>query len=97
MDGRGPGREAGDVDHDGHQSTSPWARIARARPGPAGSNVFSGATGSILRTFTSTTAGEQLGFDALGIGDVNRDGEPDLLLSAASGASVYLVAGNRSG
>ena len=25
----------------------------------------------------------------------NRDGEPDLLLSAASGASVYLVAGNR--
>ena len=33
--------------------------------------------------------------DAVAMGDTSRDGEPDHLLSAASGASVYLVAGNR--
>ena len=56
-----------------------------ARPTGAGRvNVFSGATGRVLRTITSTTAGENLGFDAVGVGDTNRDGEPDLLLSAAS-------------
>jgi hypothetical protein len=66
----------------------------RAGPADAGRvDLFSGATGRILRTFTSTTAGEQFGFDALGIGDVNRDGEPDLLLSAAEGDALYLVAG----
>ena len=39
--------------------------------------------------------GEQLGFDAVGVGDTNRDGRPDLLLSAAEGDAVYLVAGER--
>ena len=76
-------------------STSPSATTRRARRGRGRVNVFSGATGRVLRTITSTTAGENLGFDAVGVGDVNRDGEPDLLLSAASGDSVYLVAGNR--
>jgi hypothetical protein len=42
---------------------------------------------------TSTTPGEQLGFDALGIADVNGDRRPDLLLSAAEGDTLYLVAG----
>src|SRR3954471_5711218 len=93
-DGRGPGREAGDVDHDGHVDLV----VGDYTHGPtlAGRvNVFSGATGKILRTITSTTDGENLGFDAEGLGDVNRDGEPDLLLSAAEGDTVYLVAGRR--
>jgi hypothetical protein len=47
----------------------------------------------VLRTITSTTAGEQLGFDAVGVGDVSHDRKPDLLLSAAEGDAVYLVAG----
>jgi len=91
-DGRGPGREAGDVDHDGRIDLAVGAYTS----GPTGAgrvDIFSGATGRALRTFTSTTAGEQLGFDAVGLGDVNRDGEPDLLLSAAEGDTVYLVAG----
>jgi len=93
-DGRGPGREAGDVDRDGRIDLAVGDYTAGAT-GAGRVNVFSGATGRVLRTITSTTAGENLGFDAVGVGDTNRDGEPDLLLSAASGASVYLVAGNR--
>jgi hypothetical protein len=56
-------------------------------------DVHSGRTGRVLRTITSTTAGENLGFDAVGVGDVDRDHRPDLLLSAASGSTVYLIAG----
>ena len=65
-----------------------------AGPDSAGRvDVRSGRTGGVLRTITSTTAGENLGFDAVGVGDVDRDGRIDLLLSAAEGDAVYLVAG----
>ncbi|MEN8145152.1 MAG: FG-GAP-like repeat-containing protein [Gemmatimonadota bacterium] len=43
--------------------------------------LHSGADGTLLRTFTSTTANENLGFDAIGIGDVDADGIPDYVLS----------------
>ena len=55
--------------------------------------IFSGRDGSQLRSITSLTPNEQLGFDAVGIGDVNRDGRPDLLATAANGETVYVVAG----
>jgi len=38
---------------------------------------------------------ENLGFDAVGIGDVDDDGTPDALVSAATGDHVYIVAGSR--
>jgi hypothetical protein len=89
-EGRGPGREAGDVDRDGRTDLAVGDYTAGATQ--AGRVlIFSGATGAPLRTYTSTTAGENLGFDAVGIGDTNRDGKPDLLLSAATGSTVYLV------
>lgn len=46
-----------------------------------------------MRSITSTTAGQNFGFDAVGIGDVNGDGVPDLLASAATGEVVYVIAG----
>jgi hypothetical protein len=94
-DGRGPGREAGDVDHDGRTDLAVGDYTAGGPTQPGRVTIFSGATGGPLRTITSTTDFENLGFDAQGIGDVNRDGEPDLLLSAAEGDTVYLVAGTR--
>jgi hypothetical protein len=91
-DGTGPGREAGDVDGDRRIDLAVGSYTAG--PTDAGRvDVRSGRTGRVLRTITSTTAGENLGFDAVGVGDVNRDRRIDLLLSAAEGDTVYLVAG----
>lgn len=93
-EGFGPGREAGDVDGDGVQdlaigqyTSSDGARMAGKL------TLFSGETGEILRTVTSTTAGENLGFDAVGLGDVNGDGSPDIIVSAATGRTVYVISG----
>jgi hypothetical protein len=93
-DGTGPGREAGDVDHDGRVDLAVGSYTASDVAAGAGRvDVHSGRTGRVLRTITSTTAGENLGFDTVGLGDVNRDGEPDLLVSAATGSTVYLIDG----
>lgn len=90
-DGRGPGREAGDVNRDGRVDLAVGDYTAGGATQAGRVTIFSGATGAPIRTYTSTTPGEQLGFDAVGIGDTNRDGKPDILLSAANGSTVYLV------
>jgi hypothetical protein len=91
-EGAGPGRGAGDVDDDGRVDVI--VGFFTAGPTMAGKvEIFSGRDGSLLRSFTSTTAGENLGFDAVGMGDVNGDDVPDALLAAATGDHVYLVAG----
>ncbi len=43
--------------------------------------VYSGATGALLRSMTSTIANETLGYDAVQLGDVDSDGLADYLLS----------------
>ena len=93
-EGLGPGRSAGDVNGDavpdiivGNYTSSDGA------PGAGKVQIFSGATGGRLRTITSTTPNENLGFDAVGIGDTNGNGTPDFLISAASLDTVYIVDG----
>lgn len=92
--GLGPGREAGDVNHDGRPDLAIGSYSSSAGAANAGKiDVFSGRDGSRLRSITSLTANEQLGFDAVGIGDVDRDRRPDLLATAANGETVYVIAG----
>jgi len=93
-DGLGPGRGAGDVDHDHVNDISVGSYTNSDGGSGAGKiQIFSGRSGRRLRTITSTTEGENLGFDAVGIGDVDRDHRPDLLASAAEGDTLYVIAG----
>ena len=90
----GPGREAGDVDGDGVQDVIIGQYTSSIGARSAGkATIFSGRTGNVIRTMTSTTRGENFGFDAVGIGDVNGDGTGDYVVSSASGESVYVIAG----
>ena len=95
-EGLGPGREAGDVDGDGLGDLAIGSYTSSDGAPQAGKvEIFSGVDGSLVRRITSTTAFENLGFDTVGVGDLNDDGVPDLLISAASGDRVYVVAGAR--
>jgi uncharacterized protein (TIGR03382 family) len=90
--GMGTGRGAGDVDGDGvpDLAIGSWTSNDGA-PGAGKIDVFSGADGSILRTITSSRAGENLGFDVVGLGDVDGDGAVDLLASGATLNRVYVL------
>jgi len=93
-DGLGPGREAGDVNGDGTVDLIVGSYTASDGASQAGkTEVFSGANGALIRTMTSTTANENFGFDAVGIGDTNHDGRIDYLVSAANLDTVYVIAG----
>lgn len=97
-EGLGPGRGAGDVNGDGRPDVIVGSYMSSAGAPAAGKvQIFSGVDGSLLRTITSTTENENLGFDAVGLGDVNGDGAVDALLGAATGDHVYVVAGVGSG
>jgi hypothetical protein len=92
----GPGRGAGDVNGDGRPDLIVGSYTSSAGAPQAGKvQIFSGADGSLLRTLTSTVENDQLGFDAVGLGDTNHDGLPDELISAANGNHVYIVAGRK--
>lgn len=91
----------GDVDHDGHADlvVGSWQY-----PGAAWSGgrvqVFSGKDGKSLQDIVGAVPGETLGFDAVGVGDVDGDGIADYLVTSAwSGVNglrsgrVYIVAG----
>jgi hypothetical protein len=91
-DGAGPGRSAGDVNRDGRDDIAVGFYASSTGATNAGRIVvYSGRTGRILYDRVGTVAGELLGYDVVGLGDVNRDGRVDLLASAAGGNTVYVL------
>ncbi len=94
---------AGDVNGDGHADLAVGAwQFGGAAWSGGRVTIFSGNDGSVLRQITGRVPGETLGFDAVGIGDVDGDGVVDFLITAAyslvNGARsgrVYVVAGVR--
>ncbi len=66
--------------------------------------VLDGADGSILRTVTSTSAGEWFGADTMGVGDLDGDGVVDFAVAAPNATAVgegagrlYVIAGIPAG
>lgn len=93
--------ELGDVNADGVPDlvVGEW-RNAEKAAGAGKAYVLSGRDGALLRAITCQIAGDGFGFDAVGLGDVDGDGQPDLLITAAyHGAAgprsgiVYVIAG----
>jgi Tetratricopeptide repeat/FG-GAP-like repeat/FG-GAP repeat len=85
---------SGDVDGDGHADliVGAWQYGSAAVSGGR-AYLYSGRDGRLLRYFTDRVAGDTLGFDAVGLGDIAGDGGAVLLLSAAWSA----VHGHHSG
>ena len=95
--GAGCGRGARDVNGDRHADVIVGSYTSfDGAPFAGQMNVYSGCDGSLLRTVTSTSAGEQFGFDAVGVGDLDGDREADFMVSAAAGDRVYLIAGAKT-
>lgn len=84
-DGFGIGiSDASDVNRDGYDDlvVGAWQHASAA---PSGGKLYvhSGKDGSLLYTVTGDVAGETLGFDTTGIGDVDGDGWVDFLVTSA--------------
>lgn len=95
--------DAGDVNGDGVGDLviGAWQNNKGA---PSGGKVYlhDGKTGRLIRTWTSRQAGDTLGFDACGIGDVDGDGSIDFLLTSAwsntrgpKTGRVFILAGEK--
>lgn len=90
LTGDGPGEGfgttlavAGDVDHDGRADlvVGSWQYAGAALSGGR-AILYSGKDGAILATYTCRTPGDTFGFDAVGLGDVDGDGEDELLITS---------------
>jgi hypothetical protein len=84
----------GDLDGDGRADlvVGSWQYGGAAWSGGR-VQVFSGKDGRVLQTITGKVPGETLGFDAVGVGDIDGDGLTDFLITSA----YSMVNGFRSG
>ncbi len=94
----GLGEMVEDVNHDGYADLVLAAWVSNSGAAQGGKAfVYSGRDGSLLRSLTHTVRSAQFGFDAKGISDIDGDGLPDLLITAANAlgarGTVYLIKG----
>ncbi len=91
----GPGRGVqADINHDGHDDFVVGSYLFSGGAGQGGRfTIFSGRTGGVLRVVTGSAAFRQLGFDVVGLGDINDDGIWDILASAPNRNYTYVIAG----
>ena len=75
---------AGDVDGDGHDDliVGAWQYAGAAVSGGR-AYLHSGKDGHLMKTFTCRTPGDTFGFDAVSIGDIDKDGTMDFLITSA--------------
>ena len=74
---------AGDVDHDGHADliVGAWQYAGAAVSGGR-AYLYSGKDGHLMKTFTCRIPGDTFGFDAVTMGDVDKDGTTDFLITS---------------
>jgi hypothetical protein len=102
-DGFGVGRAIGDVDGDKYDDLIIAAYTSSAGASAGGkAYLYSGRDGAVMRTITGTVPNDNLGVDALAIGDVDGDRLTDYILTSVGNSfiqadvgRVYIVAGTR--
>jgi tetratricopeptide (TPR) repeat protein len=74
---------AGDVDGDGIEDliVGAW-QYGEVAVSAGRAYLYSGKDGRLIKTITCRTPGDTFGFDAVGLGDVDRDGTADLLITS---------------
>ena len=80
--GTNPGK-VGDVNQDGYDDIiiGSW-QYSKIVDSGGRVYLYSGKDTSLLKTYTCRTPGDTLGFDAVGMGDVDGDGTVDLLITS---------------
>ena len=75
---------AGDVDGDGHDDliVGAWQYAGAAVSGGR-AYLYSGRDGRLMKTFTCRTPGDTFGFDSVAMGDIDKDGTLDFLITSA--------------
>ncbi len=85
---------AGDIDGDGHDDVivgAPYDATAAVHAGKA--TIFSGRTGGVIREFFGTAANQSFGYSVCGLGDLNGDGVPEVMIGLSANGSTGLGPG----